>query len=35
MVCVSWEELTLIESNQQIHDFCKWVTFKKQGHCGI
>ena len=34
IICVSVEELTLIESNQQICDFYKWVIFKKQRHCG-
>ena len=28
IVCFSREELTLIESNQQIHDFCKRVIYK-------
>ena len=27
---VSWEELTLIKSNQKIHDFYKWVTFRSK-----
>ena len=34
IVCVSREELTLTESNQQIHGFYKWVIFEKQRHCG-
>ena len=32
--CVSREGLTLLESNQQICDFYKWVIFKKQSHFG-
>ena len=31
-VCVSGEELTLIESNHQIYDFSKLVMFKKRKH---
>ena len=34
IVCVSQEEFTLIESNQQIYDFYKRVIFEKQKHCG-
>ena len=31
---VSWEELSLIESNEHVCDFCKPVIFEKQRHCG-
>ena len=31
--CVSPEQLSLIESYQQICGFCKWVIFEKQNHC--
>ena len=34
ILCVSWEELSLTESNQQIWDFYKRATFEKQRHCG-
>ena len=26
--------LSLIASNQLIHDFCKWVIFEEKRHCG-
>ena len=29
-LCVSWEELSLIESNQQIYDCNKWVILKSK-----
>ena len=32
-LCVSQEGL--VESNQQIYDFYKWMIFKKQRHCGL
>ena len=32
--CISWEELSLMESNQQIYDFYKWVVFEKQRQFG-
>ena len=32
ILCVLWEEPSLIESSQQICDFYKSVTFKKQRH---
>ena len=32
ILCVSWEELSHSESNQQICDFYKPVTFEKQRH---
>ena len=32
IVCVSQEELNLIESNQHIYGFFKWAIFKKQRH---
>ena len=35
ILCVWWEELSLIESNQQIYTFCKRLFFEKQRHCGI
>ena len=31
---VSREEISFIESNQQICDFDKWANFEKQKHCG-
>ena len=34
IICVSREEVSLTESNQQIRDFCKRVIFEKQRHCG-
>ena len=34
-ICVSWHELSLIESNQQICDFYRAVIFGKQRHCGF
>ena len=34
ILCVSWEEFSLIESNQQIYDFYKSVIFEKQRHFG-
>ena len=33
ILCVSREEGSLTESNQQIYDFYKWVIFEKQRHC--
>ena len=30
ILCVSREELSLIESNQHIGDFYQWVIFEKQ-----
>ena len=32
--CVSWKDLNLTESNQQVCDFYKWAVFLNQGHCG-
>ena len=34
ILCVSREELSLIESNQHIGDFYQWVIFEKQGPWG-
>ena len=34
ILCVRWEELRLIESNQQIYAFCKRLFFEKQRRCG-
>ena len=34
ILCVSWEEISLLESNQQICDFHKSVIFEKQRNCG-
>ena len=34
IICVSQEEPCLIASNQQIHDFYKWIIFGKKRHCG-
>ena len=33
ILCISWEEHSLIESNQQIRDFYKTVAFENQTHC--
>ena len=32
VICVSQEELSLIASNEQMYDFCKWLIFKKKRH---
>ena len=31
-ISISWEELSLIESNQQIYNFYKWIISEKQKH---
>ena len=33
ILCISWEEPSLIDSNQQIRDFYKIVTFENQINC--
>ena len=32
ILCVLWEGHSLLESNQEIYDFCKWLIFEKQRH---
>ena len=32
-LCVWQEGLSVVECNQQMYDFCKWVIFEKQRHC--
>ena len=32
--CVSREEVSLIESNQQMYDLRKWVILENKRHCG-
>ena len=34
IIRVSWEESSLVTSNQQIYDFYKWIIFEKKRHCG-
>ena len=34
ILCVSAEEISFTESNQQIYGFCKWVNFEKLRHYG-
>ena len=34
ILCVSWEELNVTESNQQICDLYQSLIFEKQKHCG-
>ena len=34
ILCLSQEERSLVESNQQMHDFYKGVIFEQQRHCG-
>ena len=35
ILCISWEEHSLIDSNQQRRDFHKIVAFENQMHCEI
>ena len=34
ILCVSQEARSLVESNQQRYDLCKWVIFENHRHCG-
>ena len=34
IICATQEKSTLIASNQQKHDFHKWIIYENKRHCG-